>query len=114
MGREHFARLKADTIVVHPEVRCMRVRYVDRYQRNLRRGDLICNHGRRFLLDLELNYEVHTILDEFFRVPHGGGGVVAIVEDQQVHADRGGCGRQALCHLDREGHVNALPAKPEA
>ncbi len=72
MRRQRLPRLHAHPVVIHAKVRRMRMRNVDRNQRNLRRRNLVPDHRRNLLLHLELNHQVHLLADELLRIPQRG------------------------------------------
>jgi len=62
------------------------MRNIDRNQRNLRPSDLIPNHRRDLLLYLELNVQVDLAANELLGILNRSGGVVAVVENEQIDA----------------------------
>jgi hypothetical protein len=114
MGGEEFAGLEADAIVVDPEEGRVGVRNVDRDEGDLGGGDLIRDDGCDVLLHLELDDEIDTVFQELLGVAHGGGVVIAVVEDHEVNANGGCSGFEAVGHLDGEGQVGAHLAEAEA
>jgi hypothetical protein len=53
--------------------------------------------GRNLLIDLELDYQVHPIPDEFLRHLHSRRRIVAVIQHQQVHSRLCRCILQARC-----------------
>lgn len=113
MGGKSLAGFDADAIVVDAEVGGVGMRDVDGDEGDVGCGDLVADDGGDFLLDLELDDEVDTVVDELFGVADGGGAVVVVVEDEEVDAD-GGCGGfEALGDFDGEGHLGTLAGETE-
>ena len=60
------------------------------------------NCGRHVFVRLELDDEIHSLADEVLRVPEGHLGLIAVVENEQLHALPLRVSMQARRHLARE------------
>jgi hypothetical protein len=78
--RQALAGFEADAKIVDAEKDRMRVRDIDRDQRNAPIVNAIGNDGRDVLVDLEFDDQVNALAHKLFRVVDGGGCVVTIVE----------------------------------
>ena len=109
--RQPCSRLKSDAVIVHPEIRRVRMRNIDRNQRNSSRRNLICDDGRYLLLDLEFDYQIYVPLNKFLGIPHSGFGVVLIVHNDEFNPHPSRCFRKALGVLI--GDMSLVGARPK-
>ena len=58
---------------------------VDGDERDAGTGNFVADDRGRILIDLELNDKIDMVAHEFIRIAHGDGGIVMVVEHQQVH-----------------------------
>jgi len=65
---EAFASFVADTIVIDSEECGMRMRYVHCDERDTGGINLICEHRRHVLIDLEFNDQIHPVAHELVRI----------------------------------------------
>ena len=91
----------------------MRMRNINRDQRDARSRDLVPDHRRNLLLHLKLDHQVHLVPDKLLCILQRRRRVIAVVQNQQIHPHRSRRILQTLRHLDRERHIRALPTKPK-
>src|ERR1700761_6048272 len=114
MDSQIFARLKTGAIVIYSEKDGVRMRDLDRDQRDACVRNLVRNDRRYLLLNLKFNDQVDPVGDKLLRIADRNGSVIVVVEDHQVNA--GGCSRRPQAFGDRlrEGQVFGLPPEAKA
>ena len=91
-----LAAEQTHAVVVRPEVDCSGLGGAQRQSANVRFGKDLGDHGRHFIVHLELNGKVHLLLHEPMRVLHRFVRIPAVVHHEQLDAAYLGLLEQAL------------------
>ena len=110
MLRKHFTGFEANLIVVHAKIGRMRMRNIDRDQRDASLGNNVSNCRSHLLLNLEFNDQVHTFRNKFLSIADRRIGIVAVsaardraVGEVQCLADDQARGEVGRRRIEREG-----------